>query len=269
MAALSSLGAERERLQGALVAREAELATAEMALSDARLGYVSKSSQLEALRALEAAREGYGAGVRAIFDAGRSLAGGARYRRDLLEVPPGLERAVEAVLGERLQWVVVDRSSTRAPRSSTSRHDAPAPPRSSPLEHLHNGGSQGAPPISGLTWVAKAIGGPVPSLVHHLLGHVAVVDHLDAAEALWRRNGVVATYVTPAGEVLSRPAGSAAGGGGGGGGGGAAAPPPTTARESTRCSRASATCASWTRRSRGSSPTSRRARTRRRRFPPS
>jgi chromosome segregation protein len=32
---------------------------------------------------------------------------------------------------------------------------------------------------------------------------MAVVEHLDEAEALWRRNGVVATYVTRAGEVLS------------------------------------------------------------------
>src|SRR5207249_1518460 len=88
-----------------------------------------------------------------------------------------------------------------------------------PLEHLHDGVSRGAPSMSphdeaansGLMWVAKAIGGSVPSLVHHLLGHVAVVDHLDAAEALWRRNGVVATYVTPAGEVLS-PAGRLRGG---------------------------------------------------------
>ena len=28
---------------------------------------------------------------------------------DLLDVPPGMERAIEAVLGERLQWVVVER----------------------------------------------------------------------------------------------------------------------------------------------------------------
>jgi chromosome segregation protein len=39
-----------------------------------------------------------------------------------------------------------------------------------------------------------------------------VVDDLDHAEALWRRNGVVATYVTPSGEVLS-PAGRLRGGG--------------------------------------------------------
>jgi len=40
---------------------------------------------------------------------------------------------------------------------------------------------------------------------------VGVVDHLDQAERLWRRNGVVATYVTPAGEVLS-PTGRLTGG---------------------------------------------------------
>jgi chromosome segregation protein len=42
-----------------------------------------------------------------------------------------------------------------------------------------------------------------PGLTQYLLGQVAVVEHLDQAETLWRRNGVVATYVTPAGEVLS------------------------------------------------------------------
>jgi chromosome segregation protein len=220
MAALSSLGAERDRLQAALTVHEAELATAETALGDARLGYVSKSSQLEALRALDAAREGYGAGVRAVFEAGSSLTGVRGTVADLLEVPPGLERAVEAVLGERLQWVVVDRfEHARAAVEYLATRRAGAA-TFVPLEHLHNGGSRGAPPIPphgeanpGLAWVAKAIGGPAPSLVHHLLGQVAVVDHLDAAEALWRRNGVVATYVTPAGEVLS-PAGRLRGGAG-------------------------------------------------------
>jgi chromosome segregation protein len=49
--------------------------------------------------------------------------------------------------------------------------------------------------------------------VHYLLGQVAVVDHLDHAEALWRRNGVVATYVTLTGEVLG-PMGRLRGGSG-------------------------------------------------------
>jgi chromosome segregation protein len=222
IAALFSLDAERERLRAALARQEAGLAAAETALGDARLGLVSRSSQLEALRALEAAREGYGAGVRAVFQAGAGLPGVRGTVADLLEVPPRLERAVEAVLGERLQWVVVDRfEHARAAVEYLAARRAGAA-TFVPLEHVHNnGGGQGPPPISPLdravdprlTWIATSVGGAVPGLVHHLLGGVAVVDHLDVAEALWRRNGVAATYVTPAGEVLS-PAGQLRGGAG-------------------------------------------------------
>jgi len=113
MAALSTLGAERARLQSALAEGEAALATAEMALGDARLGYVSKSSQLDALRALEAAREGYGAGVRATSRRGSS----ARWRRCSASACSG-------------SWWTA--SSTRARPSSISRRATPAPRRSSP-----------------------------------------------------------------------------------------------------------------------------------------
>jgi chromosome segregation protein len=213
LAALSTLGVERERLHSTLAAREAELAGAEMALGDARLTYVSRSSQLEALRALEAAREGYGTGVRAVFEAGAGLAGVRGTVADLLDVPPGLERAVAAVLGERLQWVVVDRfEHARAAVDYLAGRRAGAA-TFIPLEHLdrHPSAVDDEGAKRGLTWVAKAIGGPEPALIQHLLAHVAVVDDLDAAEAAWRRNGVVATYVTPAGEVLS-PAGGLRGG---------------------------------------------------------
>ena len=212
VAALSVLGVERERLQSTLATREAELAASETALGDARLAYVSKSSQLDALRALEAAREGYGAGVRAVFEAGAELAGVRGTVADLLDVPSGLERAVEAVLGERLQWVVVDRfEHARAAVEYLASRQAGAATLL-PLEHLdRHPASLEEDTNRGLTWVAKAIGGSEPALARHLLGQVAVVDDLDAAEAAWRRNGVVATYVTPAGEVLS-PAGGLRGG---------------------------------------------------------
>jgi chromosome segregation protein len=55
------------------------------------------------------------------------------------------------------------------------------------------------------------VGGPRAALLHYLLGRVGIVAHLDQAETLWRRNGVVATYVTRSGEVLS-PSGRLTGG---------------------------------------------------------
>src|SRR5207244_7128719 len=80
-----------------------------------------------------------------------------------------------------------------------------------PLEHLPAPGAPG-PEDNGVRWVARSVSASAPRLVHHLLGQVAVVDHLDEAERLWRRNGVVATYVTPGGEVLG-PTGRLHGGG--------------------------------------------------------
>src|SRR5437773_2465283 len=134
--------------------------------------------------------------------------------RDVAQTELGalaMERAIEAVLGERLQWVVVERfEHARAAVEYLGAHSLGAA-TFLPLEHLPPPtGPQ--PDANDVRWVARNVGAPSLSLVHHLLGQVAIVEHLDQAEALWRRNGVVATYVTPAGEVLG-PTGRLHGGG--------------------------------------------------------
>ena len=210
---LGALASERERLATRLAAEERGLAETESALANARVTLAARRSSLEALAELERAREGYGAGVRAVFREGRvaALTGVVGTVADLLEVPKGLERAIEAVLGERLQWVVVERfEHARAAVAYLSERSLGAA-TFLPLEHLP--APAGPPPDEhGVSWVARSVGAPSLSLVHHLLGQVAIVDHLDEAEALWRRNGVVATYVTPIGEVLG-PTGRLHGGG--------------------------------------------------------
>src|SRR5438445_490656 len=104
---LGALAGERERLAARLAAEERRLADAAGARASARVPLAARGSSPEALAELERAREGYGAGVRAVFGEGRAaaLAGVVGTVADLLEVPPGMERAIEAVLGERLQWV--------------------------------------------------------------------------------------------------------------------------------------------------------------------
>src|SRR5439155_1329742 len=158
-------------------------------------------------------REGYGAGVRAVFAEGRSagLHGVVGTVADLLEVPPGMERAVEAVLGERLQWVVVERFEHARAAVAYLREHALGSATFLPLEYLPATFAP-VPDDNGARWVTRSVTAPAAGLVHHLLAQVAVVAHLDEAEALWRRNGVVATYVTPEGEVLG-PTGRLHGGG--------------------------------------------------------
>ncbi len=204
-AGLAELDAERARHEE-LRGRQGET------LAELRVALAARESARDALARLEREREGYGAGVRAIFSerGGAELAGVVGTVADLLEVPPELETAVEAVLGDRLQWVVVERfEQARAALSYLGREGAGAATLL-PLETLPPPADlpEDSPDIS---WAARLIGGSRPELVGYLLGRVGMVSHLDQAESLWRRNGVSATYVTRSGEVLG-PTGRLSGG---------------------------------------------------------
>jgi chromosome segregation protein len=212
-AELAALIAERERLTCEVDEEARRLAETERRLADTRLILAARRSGLEGLRELERAREGYGAGVRAVFGHRSAAEGDSPGREatvlpgivgtvaDLLEVPIGLERAVEAVLGERLQWVVVERfEDARAAVAHLRAHGAGAA-TFLPLDHLPIA-PEPVPDDNGLRWAVRSVGASRDGLARYLLRRVAIVEHLDHAEALWRRNGVVATYVTLTGEVL-------------------------------------------------------------------
>src|SRR5947208_2448260 len=168
---LGALAGERAELATRLAAEERRLADAEGALANARVTLAAHRSSVHALAALERAREGYGAGVRAVFDQehAEALTGVVGTVADLLEVPLGMERAIEAVLGERLQWVVVERfEHARAAVEYLGAHSLGAA-TFLPLEHLPPPtGPQ--PDANDVRWVARSVGAPRLSLVHHPLG---------------------------------------------------------------------------------------------------
>ncbi|MET0852924.1 MAG: AAA family ATPase, partial [Candidatus Rokuibacteriota bacterium] len=109
---VSALDAELHEVRGTIEERDELRARVQAALAEARVTLAARQSQHEALVRLEREREGYGTGVRAVFAAaGTELPGIVGTVADLLEVPVGLEAAVESVLGDRLQWVVFERFS--------------------------------------------------------------------------------------------------------------------------------------------------------------
>ncbi len=201
---LSALEAERREFEAALAQCEARRAESHRALANLRLTLAACQSSLESLERLEREREGYGAGARMILSAAASgkVRGVVGAVADLLEVPSALEPAVEAVLGERLTWVVVERfEDAKAALAFLAPQNA-GPATFLPLETLPAG--NGLPDdTDGLRWVARLVGSPHSRLLHYLLGRVMVVSHLEEAEALWRRNGNPGVYVTLSGEVLS------------------------------------------------------------------
>ncbi|HLC40980.1 MAG TPA: chromosome segregation protein SMC [Methylomirabilota bacterium] len=215
---IARLERELAQLEEALNRSESERQALQARVEALRVSLAGKRSSFEALERLHEEREGYGAGVRAIFNmkGERALPGVLGTVADLLDVPPELTAGIEAVLGDRLEWVVVREFGHAKAALSFLQERGSGSATFLPLETLPP--ANGNPSDTGeIRWAHSLVGCEFENLLHYLLGPVGVVEHLDQAEALWRRNGVTATYVTPQGEVLSptgrltggRPAGSA------------------------------------------------------------
>lgn len=213
--ALSRLG---EATQTAAGVRAAAAGEAEAC----RLDLATHRSSLAALEELEAQRAGYAHGVQAVFAAARTaeLGGVVGTVADLLEVPPDLERVVEAALGERLQWVVVETFVAAKRALAYLGANGGGQATFLPLDWLNGGGKVRVAEDEGVVGVAGGlVASRYPALVENLLGTVVVVRDLGAAERLWSHNGngaSGASFVTMTGEVLTPP--GALGGGRAGGG---------------------------------------------------
>jgi chromosome segregation protein len=206
---------------GAAIETAGERRTAAVAAAEQwRVALASRRSSLAALEELEAQRAGYGHGVQAVFAA----AGEARLQgvvgsvADLLEVPRELERAVEAALGERLQWVVVDTFAAAKAALGYLGANGGGQATFLPLDWLNGGNKAHVPAGDGVVGGADGlVGSGYPALVQNLLGSVVVVRDLGSAERLWSQNGHGTSFVTVSGEVLAPP--GAVGGGRATGGG--------------------------------------------------
>jgi len=125
---------------------------------------------------------------------------------DLVDTDAPYEKAVEAVLGERMQSIVVrdhteglsalrflkdtrEGRGTFVPVSIRSREDAPA--------YI---GEEGV--IAPLTDIVRVPSG-CRDLVRGLLGGTLLVRDIESALRLWNRNGVWNTYVTLEGDVVT------------------------------------------------------------------
>lgn len=176
-------------------------------------------AQLATLKKMSANFEWYRDGVKAIMRARRpasetSTADGSSTNlldgivgimAEAIEPAPGYENAVEAVLGEALQYILVTDQSAGGTaidylQTSGAGRCGFIPVRAvKPLA-----GSQQAPVAAEHRLLNHVTARPeFQPVVDALLGHAAVVPTLSEALALFNRNGRVQTVVTPAGDVVS------------------------------------------------------------------
>jgi chromosome segregation protein len=173
----------------------------------------SAESRLSVLSHVYEQRDWTSSGVRAVLHHFRN--GGARAGEsegifgvmgDLIETDAAYEKAVEAVLGERMQSVVVrdhedGLSAIHYLKESREGRSAFVPVglriREEEIAHI---GEEGV--VGPLTDVVSAPP-ECSDLVRGLLGGTLLVRNLDTALRLWNRNGVWNSYVTMDGEVVT------------------------------------------------------------------
>ncbi|HWV38243.1 MAG TPA: chromosome segregation protein SMC [Vulgatibacter sp.] len=188
----------------------AELFEAEATLIELREELGDRRSRLNSLVEIQRSYEGYDRGVRAVMTRdgaaeGRLPEGVIGLVSDLISAGEEHERAIEAALAERLQAIVVD-SHERAVELAFYLADA----REGRSSFLPLGLRAPTAPaaLDDDRIVARAADVVTADprhreLVDALLGDVLLVDGLDDAVALWSL-GTGHTFVTRAGEVVSR-----------------------------------------------------------------
>ena len=203
--------AELEEQRGLLAASEENLASLREEVSGRR-------QRLASLRELRKNLEGYRDGVRAVLSrtdaSGEKLEGVLGTVSEFIETDAEFEPALGAVLGEKLQYVVVKSHEEGVEAIDYLRSAAAGRSAFIPLS-VRGGGSAGEEPAG------EGVVGPISGLVRfaddyrgiceHLLRDVVLVDDLKRALELWGTGSYERTFVTRDGCVVD-PSGVVTGG---------------------------------------------------------
>jgi chromosome segregation protein len=165
-------------------------------------------SRLISLEDLQRNYEGYQEGVRAIMlKREQAAAPNGIYGlvAEVIEAPEPYEKALTAVLGDRLQYVIVKGQQEGVEAIEYLKKEASGrgsfiPRELSRKQHrpLPLGESEVVAPLLEMISVKSGY----DDVAQYLLSDVVVVKNLQAGLALWNRNGFYSTLVTPEGEVI-------------------------------------------------------------------
>ncbi len=180
-------------------------------------------ARLNTLEEMERNLDNVHGGARAILKGG-TLRGVHGIVADFIEANAGFERAVEAALAERLEYVIVEGQGEGLEAIGFLKSNSGGRGSFVPLKDLRPApsavpaglaGRIGARPLVDEIKIRDGYG----PMVKALMGETLLVNDMDEALALWRTDGMFSTIVTLEGERLN-PEGVITGGGSGGPGGG-------------------------------------------------
>ena len=165
-------------------------------------------SRLLSLEDLQRNYEGYQEGVRAIMlKKQQASAPNGIYGlvAEVIEAPETYEKALTAVLGDRLQYVIVKGHEEGVESIEFLKQQASGRGSFIPLQLRHRqhkalplGEAEVIAPLLDMVSIKEGY----REIAEYLLSDVIVVPNLTSGLALWNRNGYYCTIVTPEGEVI-------------------------------------------------------------------
>jgi len=197
---------EHLRFQEQLIACKEQLKEREAKARDAKDAYLSKASLLSSLKELRSQYEGFGQGVRSLMSQNSRPEGLREVVVDVIQTPAEYEKAVEAVLGEKLQSMIVNSYSDTLGviRYMNENHSGrgsfiPLNPKSVSLKPVYLNGDTG---VVGKLADLVETREEYKSVFDHLLNNVVLVRDLETALKLHGNSEFEGTVVTVDGEVI-------------------------------------------------------------------
>jgi chromosome segregation protein len=212
---LAELLEQRVEISEAADHARQELAQTNERISGLREEYSAKSSRLDSITEFAENYEGCNEGVKSLLSKSQNQDKNPPFRGSLLglvadqiRVPKEYETAVEAALGEKLQYVLVKnqtdgihaieylKSASLGRGSFAPLKIRPQTRRESYSEYEH---LKGALPLIDMIKVNETC----RPVINELLGETLLIPNLKDGINIWRQNGFRGTFVTREGDVIS------------------------------------------------------------------
>jgi chromosome segregation protein len=190
-----------------------ELEEIDEAISEKKEDADKKSSRLNSLKEFQESYAWCNEGVKSIMTANKKVGADTHIRHtfiglvaDHITVPREYETAVEAVLGEKLQYVVVKNQDDGVKAIDYLKNYSLGRGSFVPLEVRTNGiDSKPADHLKEAVRLLDLVNvhQDFQKIANYLLGDVLLIPNLHRGISLWEMNGFMGTFVTPEGDIIT------------------------------------------------------------------
>ena len=201
-----TLQKEQEQIAQEISVARNESQSHETNLQTVKEAWLTQSSTLNSIKDLRKKFEGFGEGVKSLMDENSSVSGLRKVLADVLQAPAEYEKAIESVLGERLQSLIVETHADSIAAISYLNQNQSGRGSFVPLQAKQIKRApvylNGNPKIIGKAVDLVKTAEEYSSILERILGNTVITEDLETAISLHETEEFSGTIVTLSGEVI-------------------------------------------------------------------